>query len=217
MIVHLVRHGQSYNTHRAPDEPYPANPPLTPIGVQQAERVADRLARLGIDRLVSSPMLRSVETASIVARAIGRPIEVLAACHEHRKQDGYMCFGAREILARYPDLVVGDDFGPDEWLYGEETVERAIQRADLVLDWICQQAVADRWRQVAVVTHGAITRVVLARVFGVDPARLAPILIDNTSLCTLRVTPEGIAVLALNDTAHLAGLGQGDPVAGFTR
>ena len=217
MIVHLVRHGQSYNTHRAPDEPYPANPPLTPIGVQQAERVAMRMAALGIDRLLTSPMLRSVETASKIAATTGLNIEVLVPCYEHRKQNGYMCFGSREILERYPDLIVGEDFGPDEWLYGEETIERAMERADQVVSWVRAQATASRWRQIAVVTHGAITRVILAHLLGVAPAALDPIVFDNTSLTTLRVKPEGVAIAAINDSAHLGGLGEGDPAAGVTR
>jgi broad specificity phosphatase PhoE len=48
--------------------------PLTPAGRAEAEALARRLAGIRIDRIVSSPMARVLETAQTVAR--GRPIEV---------------------------------------------------------------------------------------------------------------------------------------------
>lgn len=217
MIVHLVRHGQAYNTHRAPGEPYPANPPLTPIGVEQATRLAERLATLPIDRLVSSPMLRTVETAAIVGRRTGHKVEVWARSYEYRRQAGYLAWGAREIKARYPDVQMPADFTPEDWQYGEEALESAIARADELIDWLEAQAAGATTGQMAIVTHGAYTRLVLGRLLGVDPAQLLPVVLDNTSLCTLEITLETLRVLALNDTAHLAGAGEADPLVGVTR
>jgi broad specificity phosphatase PhoE len=217
VIAHLVRHGQSYNTHREPGEPYPANPPLTPIGVRQAERVGARLAGLGIDRLVSSPMLRCVETADFVARATGQRVEVLAVAYEHRQNEGYRCWGSREILARYPDLVIPEDFGPDDWPYGQETLESAVARAEQFRVWLWAQAESGRWRQVAVVIHGAITRLILERMLDLEPLALAALVTDNTSLCSLRLAERRLQVLGSNDVAHLAGDGEVDPLAGLTR
>jgi broad specificity phosphatase PhoE len=195
LIAHLIRHGQAYNTHREPGEPYPANPPLTPVGVRQAERLAERMKRLPIDRVVSSPMLRSIETATIVGRAIGRPVEVWARCYEYRAQPGYLCWGAREVLARYPELIVPEDFGPDDWPYGEEPLEQAIERARAFVAWLRDMAGAG----------------------DVELARLEPIVVDNTSLTTLRVDGAGVRVLALNDSAHLCGADVADALAGITR
>jgi len=48
--------------------------PLTPDGRHEAEALARRLAGVRIDRIVSSPMLRALETAQTVAT--GRPVEV---------------------------------------------------------------------------------------------------------------------------------------------
>jgi broad specificity phosphatase PhoE len=217
VIVHLVRHGQAYNTHRPPDAPYPANPPLTPIGVRQAERVAARLAALGIDRLVSSPMLRCVETADAVARASGQRVEVLTVAYEHRLNEGYLCWGSREILARYPDLVMPEDFGPDDWPYGEETLESAVARAEQFRIWLWAQAETRRWRQVAVVIHGAITRLILERLLGLEPLALAALVTDNTSLCSLHFAEGTMRILGLNDVAHLADDREIDPLDGLTR
>jgi len=217
LIVHLVRHGQAYNTHRAPGEPYPPNPPLTPIGVEQAERLAERMATLPIDRLVSSPMLRTVETASIVAQRTGHTVEVWTRSYEYRRQAGYLAWGAREIKARYPDVEMPADFSPEDWEYGEEALEAAIARADALIDWMEAQAAGGTTGQMAIVTHGAYTRLVLGRLLEIDPARLQPVALDNTSLCTLEITLDTLRILALNDTAHLAGADEADPLLGVTR
>src|SRR5450759_3143262 len=48
--------------------------PLAPKGRIQAEALRDRVAGVRIDRIISSPMLRALETAQTIAS--GRPIEV---------------------------------------------------------------------------------------------------------------------------------------------
>jgi probable phosphoglycerate mutase len=218
LLVHLVRHGQSYNTHRPAGEPYPDNPPLTPVGVAESRRVAERLARLGIDRLVSSPMRRSVETALIVGEATDRLVEVWAGCYEYRPLPGYLSWGARELRRHYPSLVFPDDLTEDDWVFGGESLDHAIARADTWLAWLRRQAELRAWGQMAVVSHGAITRILLSRLFAGDPRVMDPILVfDNTSITTLHLAPGRVRVLSVNDTSHLARVPDLDPLAGVNR
>jgi broad specificity phosphatase PhoE len=221
VLVHLVRHAQSFNTHSAVDEPSPQNPPLTPVGVQQSERLAARLARLGIERLVASPMLRAIETADHVARATGKPIEVLTTCYEHRAAPGYNCWGALRLLQEYPTLVVPEDLHPEEWAYGGEATESAVARADAFAEWLHAQSLAGDSRLV-VVTHGTITRLLLERLLGLAPFALEPLVTHNTAITTLRFDPtpgvtRPLELLAVNDTSHLAGDPAVDPLAGLSR
>ena len=68
----LTRHGQA-----AADEVMlggQIDVPLTPEGREEAGALARRLAGVRIDRIVSSPMLRALETAQIIAT--GRPVEL---------------------------------------------------------------------------------------------------------------------------------------------
>jgi broad specificity phosphatase PhoE len=221
MIVHLVRHGQSFNTHRAPDEPSPANPRLTPIGVQQAERLAERLGKLQIDRLIASPMLRAVETADHVATTTGKRVEVLSNCYEHRPGEGYQCWGAMRLLEQYPKLVVPEDLHPEEWTYGDEPLEAAVERAGTFAQWLREQSQAGDGHLV-VVTHGTITRLMLERLLSLAPRSLASLVLHNTAITTLRFdptpnAPRPLELLAVNDTAHLAGEPAIDPLAGLSR
>ena len=73
MKIVLVRHGR-------PDEGHaerPHDPPLADDGRRQAEAVADALAAEGIDRIVTSPLLRARQTAEPLATRLGLVAEVV--------------------------------------------------------------------------------------------------------------------------------------------
>src|SRR6476619_921667 len=67
MHLLLVRHCQS--TGQAPDAP------LTSLGEQQAEQLADVLQSRGIARIVASPYTRAVQSAQPLAQRLGLAIE----------------------------------------------------------------------------------------------------------------------------------------------
>ena len=54
------------------DRPY--DPGLSPDGIEQAEQLGRRVDRLGVDRIVSSPYLRTVQTAHHVATTTGHRV-----------------------------------------------------------------------------------------------------------------------------------------------
>jgi probable phosphoglycerate mutase len=60
-VIWLVRHGDCYE-----DMPEGADPPLSPLGRRQAERLAERVRLLGDVAIYSSPYRRAVETARII-------------------------------------------------------------------------------------------------------------------------------------------------------
>ena len=72
MDIYLVRHGEAAATWgEAPD------PGLSELGAQQAERAAQYLyPRIDDDtRLISSPLVRALETAAPLARMTGRAVD----------------------------------------------------------------------------------------------------------------------------------------------
>ena len=72
MSIFLIRHGETLGnasrTVQLPDNP------LSSRGVAQAERLARRLAREGITRIVSSDYARAAATAEHLQRATGAPV-----------------------------------------------------------------------------------------------------------------------------------------------
>ncbi len=217
MLVYIIRHGQSYNTHPLPGDPDPVNPPLTPVGRKETRRLALRLAPLGLSRLVASPMLRTVETARLLARPLGLRVEVRWGIQEFRETLGYPCWGGRELAARFPDLVLSPDLSPDDWVYGGEARISAIRRAESFLAWLRAEAAARPDARVGVVSHGAITQIILGRVLHAGFEEMERVVIDNTAVSTLRLSAAGTVVMGINDTSHLVGADGLDPLAGYTR
>src|ERR1700735_498108 len=69
----LLRHGQ---TPMSVQKRYAGRTdvPLTDVGVQQAAAAAKRLASAGLGAVVTSPLLRTVQTAQAVAAVTGVPV-----------------------------------------------------------------------------------------------------------------------------------------------
>ena len=77
--MYLLRHGQSeFNVHfsKTRIDPGIEDPALTDLGRAQAGAAAAALAPRGLTRIVASPYRRTLETAAIVADALGLPIEI---------------------------------------------------------------------------------------------------------------------------------------------
>lgn len=66
----LVRHAQSANNAQDEHLRIP-DPPITPLGTRQAQRLARALRPLALTRLFTSPFLRSIETTRDASHALG--------------------------------------------------------------------------------------------------------------------------------------------------
>lgn len=64
--IYLVRHGEAANPNHIVYGDLPGFH-LSPTGVLHAHRTADHLARLPIDVVLSSPIARAIETASVIS------------------------------------------------------------------------------------------------------------------------------------------------------
>lgn len=95
MRILLVRHG---DTEIGPDGLYPETAALTDLGLRQAEATARVLAPAGITHIVSSALLRSIETAALLAEMTGLPCRQVAGLDEVRI--GSLRTAPLEVIAR---------------------------------------------------------------------------------------------------------------------
>ncbi len=106
----LVRHGQStWNRDRR--WAGQADPPLTDRGRSEARLLAQRLAGIEFDRVVSSDLRRASETALLLARALGAPDPIEDARLRERAAV-WSGMTIDEIEAAYPGML-------DAWRSGE--------------------------------------------------------------------------------------------------
>jgi broad specificity phosphatase PhoE len=206
--------------------------PLRPEGRRQAEALAHRLAGIRIDRIFSSPMLRALETAQIVAT--GRPVEVDDRLIE-RDYGRWEGLTNAEIEARDPELLECWDRDPAATPTpggesGDEVAARALSfLVDLLASEMAHSSASASTRRdspeagrpaesegehrVLVVAHGTLNRILLCVALGI-PARdyRRRFIQDNANLTVLRYEPgdgpDGAQLILANDVSHLRGGGE---------
>jgi probable phosphoglycerate mutase len=186
----LVRHGETHgNAARILQRP---EIPLSARGLEQAERLAARLAALPIGRILASDLARARMTAECVARATGAPLELDALLQERN-------FGDLRGTP-YAELEV-DPFAPGYTPPGGESWEQLHARADAAWERVARLARRTEGHLV-VVTHGLVCHSLVSRRFELPSGIAPPAGFANTAI-TL-VEPESPWLVSLaNCTAHL--------------
>jgi broad specificity phosphatase PhoE len=198
VAIFLIRHGETaLNAARIVQ---PAATPLSERGLEQARRLARRLASEGVQRILASHLPRAHMTAEVIADLTGAPIRTAEDLQERNYGD---------IRGTpYSELDV-DIMDPDYAPPAGETWEEFHVRVDSV--W---ERVADVARRtdgnLAVVTHGLVCYSLALRRLRLEPAgATAPRRWGNTSL-TIVDSRSPWTVRLLNCTAHLdTGRGEG--------
>ena len=200
--VLLVRHGASADategtSHQLLDGQ--GDPPLSPTGREQAERVAARLAGGDYAALYVSTLRRTAETAAPLAQRTG-----LAPIVDPDLREVFL--GEWEgglFRQKVADLdpIAQRMFEEQSWAVvpGAESAEAFAARLRDAVNRIAAAHAGDR---VVVFSHGAAIGEILAQASGSRP--FAFIGADNSSISRLIVTPERWIVRGFNDTAHLA-------------
>lgn len=182
--------------------------PLAPIGVEQAEALAREIAERGsVDAIVCSPLLRTRQTAQIVADRAGVSVEVedgIAEC-AFGEWDGYTF---AEVHQRWPrelsEWLGSTDVAPP----GGESFAACLDRVDAARRRILARHAGER---VAVISH--VTPIKVMTGISVD-APLASSLyrmeLAPCSLTTIAWFPDGNrSLFGFAESAHLRGVGSG--------
>lgn len=192
--LYFVRHGES-EANAAGRFAGQTDSPLTERGRQQAEAVAEVLAGVDFDHVISSDLSRARDTAEAIARRQGRSVEVYPDLREIDVGD------AEGRL--FEDLRTRPDWTPDAFVQwpGGESLEQAYVRAKRAVDRIAAEHPGST---VCVVGHGGITRILASHFLGLLPKLYrhhAPT--RNTDITIVRTDGDTYRVEALFDDAHL--------------
>lgn len=117
--------------------------PLSKTGKLQAKTAGQEAKLLNIDCIVSSPMNRAVETARIIAKEIGYPLDNIHISKLLIERD----FGELEGKVWSPDLNL-------DGIADIETVDTILARASLAIKWLESLDA----QTILVVAHGGIGR-----------------------------------------------------------
>ncbi|GJF10812.1 phosphoglycerate mutase [Mycolicibacterium cyprinidarum] len=173
-----------------------SDPRLSREGIEQAARLPDALGRFPIQRVVSSPQVRAIETAQPVADALGVPVEIDQRLAEYdRDLSHYIPIEqiAAENPAEMQRLLNGRlPSGVDEAEF--------LGRVQAAVEELATGAAHDD--TVAVFSHGGVINAVLHQILGTE--RLLSFHVDYASVTRLLSSRTGrLAVAGVNATEHV--------------
>jgi 2,3-bisphosphoglycerate-dependent phosphoglycerate mutase len=143
----------------------PADPPLAPRGVEQAEALADWLGGEHVDALWTSPMLRARETTWFVADRLGLEPVVDEDLSEYDR-DAPSYIPIEEMKAE----------GDPRWM---EVPEQPEHFQAVVVAAVERIVAAHPGQRVAVVCHGGVINAYAAHVLGLpDPLFFLPVYVS---------------------------------------
>jgi probable phosphoglycerate mutase len=173
----IIRHGR-------PDENYalcPGDPPLDPQGMEHAVSLAEKLVNEGIDRIVSSPQRRAIDTATPLSKLLDLEIEIFEGLAEvdYRSTKRYRSIEtmrqeeSAESLARFmasPIKFYGHD--PEVFMRNVSSTYRRIFESD-------------KGQRIAVFTHGVTTKTFISAVLGLPEIRYGKFHLNHCSVTRL--------------------------------
>jgi alpha-ribazole phosphatase len=202
----LVRHGQSQGNAEGRFGGHPATP-LSAKGRAQAEATARVLANERVTAIYASDLMRAVETAEPLARALKLEINRAEAFRERSvgQMEGLTFQEAAEQFPEDYAALLRRDF--DLVLTGGESYRQMLDRAAHALD---EAINANHGGCVAVFSHtGTICILALHLMGALDSPTLRPVWLTtaNCGITRFELRDDGfVRVLNLNDTRHLSGI-----------
>jgi broad specificity phosphatase PhoE len=204
-VLYLIRHGATEANLARPArlQGRKHNVPMARLGVRQAEATRDFLAIRPIDCCYCSPLLRAVQTATIVAAPHGiapTPLEALTECDVGRWE------GLDWQSIRYLDAELYQDFMANPVVQGYpggESFGDVYNRVAPAMEELLQKHAG---RSILVVAHHVVNRTYLAGLLGLTPDQARQVTLDNCGISVVLREGSKTTVSTLNAAFHLQGV-----------
>lgn len=208
--VYLMRHGDVEYYTREALQMHPDKRTLTARGREQAAAAGQLLAEVPFDRVVTSGLPRTVDTARIVLnQSVTTPPEDFEVCTGLLEIRGgpVLAVPADQLEQEFLGIWLGVATPDSSFLLGEPVatlVDRVTRSFEALLD-------EPGWETMLLVGHGAVNRAILSWALTDQPVFLGHLeqgtacvnVIDVAPLGTPRAaTPRGLGVRAINLTPY---------------
>ena len=153
--IYLVRHAESASNAGGPLAG--EKTPLTERGFDQARFMAARAAKLPLDAIISSSMLRARQTAECIAEATNKPIVATSDLFVERRHPS----GQLGLTEKHPETIrleqfMNNNFGQENFRHSdEENFYDLRTRAQAALAYLTKLP----YQNILVVTHGTFLNV----------------------------------------------------------
>ncbi|KQY83474.1 histidine phosphatase family protein [Pelomonas sp. Root1444] len=205
----LIRHGETA-WNRATRIQGHTDIPLSPLGLAQAERLAEALADEPLAAIYASDLSRARQTADALARVHELPVRLDAGLRE-RAFGRFEGLSWDEIAQDFPeDAARWRRREPDFAVGGGESLNSFSARC---LDAARRAAAAHPGASIALVAHGGVLDCLYRAATRVALAAPRSWQLGNATINRLLATTEGFTLVGWNDDRHLAGLTADDVAA----
>lgn len=201
MTVFLVRHGQTESNVSGFYMGW-SDEDLNERGYIQARRLASRLAGLPIAQIYTSPLRRAYNTAVILAEPHRLEPEAIDNLIEIKFGD-WQGLHMDEVKRKWAELWHEWRVDPSNLtLPNGESLKEVTERSLSAFERIVE---SNQEKQVVIVTHDVVIKVLVAHVLGVSNRIYRRFDISNASLSMIRVLKGNPRLAMLNDMSHLEG------------
>ena len=183
-MIYIIRHGQT-EKNKANVLQGRSDVPLNDAGRRQAEEVRDRFREAGIrvDLVYTSPLIRAVQTAEIIAGDARQIVEERLIEMDYGPYEGMdLSNPAPEVLTFFKDFVHNP--APD----GMEPLQAVIARLGTFLEEIREEAAE---KNILISTHAIAMKGALEYLTPDSCGSYWSKYIGNCAVYTAEVTPEG--------------------------
>lgn len=215
--VFLVRHGQTTANAEQVIQGPRIDAELSELGRRQADSLAEALAQAPLAAVYTSPLTRARQTAEAVVRRHARAAALAPGAAAEPKgglavqvvPELYEMDYGHFIGRRVPDVGPEMDQVFDAWRLGFVDQpfpggESALLAQHRVRPFAARLVGEAERRDLAVVAHGRINRILLATLTGAGLQRLEEFPQANACITELVVEGGRAVVKRLNDTSHLS-------------
>ena len=150
--IFLVRHGQK--------EPIKGDPALTELGQLQAQKTAEFLSQFPIQKIWSSPLLRTKQTAKQIADKTGQQVITHSAFRERLNWGDLPNQSFDDFLEMWNKTTLDRDFQPE----GLDSVKTAVTRFEKGV----AEALNNNDGHIVLVTHGGVVADFLQNLFTIE-------------------------------------------------
>lgn len=181
--------------------------PLSRVGRDQAQALAERLSSTSFDAMYSSPLRRCLETAAPLAELLDMQPVIVEGLKEIRLgnirplPDNVHDLAAltKALQERQVDIVrVAGEVGNFDMIPDSESSSTFRKRVVETLDEIARKHIGQR---VLAFAHGGVVNAYVAEVLGLQKEFFYPA--ANTSITVVRVSGKRRVLYVLNDIGHI--------------
>jgi len=200
MKCYLVRHGQtSWNeTHRFQGW---QDIELSNVGMNQAYKISTYFKDIEYDHLYSSDLIRALRTAQIIQAKHDATMTITKGLRELDVGNWEGLTFEEIVESNHGETITNMD---DLWKLSREDGESLVQFQERVVKEFEKILVKSEGKDIIIVTHGGVIRVILCYVLKCEMSEINHNKIDNGSITILEISKnKKIKILDKNITDHL--------------